>query len=523
MSSMESRKSVVVLDFGGQYAHLIARRIRELNFYSKLLPYDISLEDLQRSNPAAVVFSGGPASVLEKDAPRPREEVVSFLLRNKIPILGVCYGHQLIASFFGGRIARKEKGEYGSSVLRVVEKNELFLDTPSIQRVWMSHRDSVVELPSDLVVLASTDYSEVAAYKHRTLPAYGVQFHPEVKHTEHGKTILSNFLRRVVGLTPNWFIEDEAMHIIEEMRKNIKGKVLLAVSGGVDSLTTALMLQKAIGGENLYLIHVNTGLLRENESERVLEILKKLGFTNVHYVDASKLFLERLRGVTDPEEKRRIIAKTFAEVFKDKALQLSHTVGGFKYLAQGTIYPDRVESGATGKATAKIKSHHNVVMEAIPGLELVEPLAEFYKDEVRRIAEILGLPEELVKQHPFPGPGLAVRVLGEVTEEKLKILRKATMIVEEEFRKAGLYEKVWQAFPVLLPVKSVGVKGDVRSYEYVLALRVVESEDAMTASFVKLPWDFLEKLAERLVNEVDGVNRVLYDITHKPPATIEFE
>jgi len=520
---MESRRSVVVFDFGGQYAHLIARRVRELNFYSVLVSHSVSLEEFLRLNPAAVIFSGGPSSIYVENSPKPEAEVFNYIVQSRIPLLGICYGHQLIASLLGGRVSRKEKAEYGLSVLRVLRSDPLFSGTPETQVVWMSHRDAVDWLPEEFVTLASTEYSEVAAFRHRSLPIYGVQFHPEVRHTEYGRAILENFLKRVAGLEPNWFVEDVAAEVISRLKKELRGKALTAVSGGVDSLTAAVMVQRAVGSDNIYVIHVNTGLLREGESERTLEVLRKMGFKNVFYVDASSLFLDRLRGVTDPEEKRRVIAKAFADVFAEKALELNREVGGFRYLVQGTIYPDRVESGATGKATAKIKSHHNVVMEAIPGLEIVEPLAEFYKDEVRRIARSLGLPEEVVTQHPFPGPGLAVRIVGEVTEEKLRILRKATRIVEEEFRKAGLYEKVWQAFPVLLSVKTVGVKGDERSYEYALALRVVESEDAMTASFAKLPWDFLERLAERLVNEVEGVNRVLYDVTHKPPATIEFE
>ncbi|PLJ77979.1 glutamine-hydrolyzing GMP synthase [Infirmifilum sp. SLHALR2] len=520
---MESRRSVLVFDFGGQYTHLIARRVRELNFYSVLVPHSVSLEEFLRLNPTAVIFSGGPSSIYVENSPKPEVEVFNYIVRSRIPLLGICYGHQLIASLLGGRVSRKEKAEYGLSVLRVLRDDPLFSGTPETQVVWMSHRDAVDWLPEEFVTLASTEYSEVAAFRHRSLPIYGVQFHPEVRHTEYGRAILENFLKRVAGLEPNWFVEDVAAEVISRLKKELRGKALTAVSGGVDSLTAAVMVQKAVGSDNIYVIHVNTGLLREGESERTLEVLRRMGFKNLFYVDASSLFLDRLRGVTDPEEKRRVVAKTFADVFAEKALELNREVGGFRYLVQGTIYPDRVESGATGKATAKIKSHHNVVMEAIPGLEIVEPLAEFYKDEVRRIARSLGLPEEVITQHPFPGPGLAVRIVGEVTEEKLRILRKATGIVEEEFRKAGLYEKVWQAFPVLLSVKTVGVKGDERSYEYALALRVVESEDAMTASFAKLPWDFLERLAERLVNEVEGVNRVLYDVTHKPPATIEFE
>ncbi|MEZ0345865.1 MAG: glutamine-hydrolyzing GMP synthase [Infirmifilum sp.] len=520
---MESRESVVVFDFGGQYAHLIARRVRELNFYSQLLPYDATLDAFLRTKPSAVIFSGGPSSIYVENAPKPRAEVIRYILDKPLPLLGICYGHQLIASVFGGHVARREKGEYGLSLLRVLKKDPLFEGTPERQKVWMSHRDAVEKLPEEFETLASTDYSEVAAFKHKKLPVYGVQFHPEVRHTEYGKTILGNFLSRVAGLSPNWFVEDEAREIISRLRERLKGKVLMAVSGGVDSLTAATMILRAVGKENIYLVHINTGLLRENESQRVLETLNTLGFENVTYVDASERFLSRLRGVVDPEEKRRIIASTFAEIFREVAVKVNEKLGGFKYLAQGTIYPDRVESGATSKATAKIKSHHNVVMEAIPGLEIVEPLADFYKDEVRRVARSLGLPEEIVMQHPFPGPGLAVRIVGEVTEEKLRILRKATRIVEEELKRAGLYEKLWQAFPALFSVKTVGVKGDVRSYEYVIALRAVESEDAMTASFARIPWDILERIAERLVNEVEGVNRVLYDVTHKPPATIEYE
>lgn len=521
--SRSTEYSIVVLDFGGQYAHLIARRVRELNYRSLLVDYDSPLEDVLSLKPVAVILSGGPSSIYEEGSPWPRREVLEWLLSGSVAVLGICYGHQLLARALGGKVERREKAEYGISRLRVVSEDPLFKGTPGEQDVWMSHRDAVVELPPDAVRIAETDYSFIAAFRHRSKPIYGVQFHPEVRHTAYGLAILRNFLSEVAGAKPNWFVENLVEEKIREIREKVKGNVLIAVSGGVDSTTTAVLLLKALGPDPVHVVYVNTGLLREGEPERVLETLSRLGFRHVHYVDASRRFLERLRGVTDPEEKRRIIAETFAEVFSEKIREIEERYGPFRFLAQGTIYPDRVESGRTGKATAKIKSHHNVVMGEVPGVELVEPLADFYKDEVRRIALLLGVPEDIVYQHPFPGPGLAVRVVGEVTEEKLRILRRATSIVEEEFKKSGLYREVWQAFPVLLPVKTVGVKGDSRSYEYAVALRVVYSEDAMTASFAKLPWDFLERLAERLVNEVEGVNRVLYDITHKPPATIEYE
>ena len=523
MHSKNTDYSVVVLDFGGQYAHLIARRIRELNYHSLLLPYDAGLEEIQRLNPVAVILSGGPASIYEANAPKPSQEVSHWLLSGEVPVLGICYGHQLLADMLGGEVQRREEAEYGLSKMNVLQDDELFRGTPKEQTVWMSHRDAVVRLPPDTIRLAETNYSYVAAFRHIAKPIYGVQFHPEVKHTEHGMTILRNFLARIAGAQPNWFVEDVVEEKIKELKKKTRGNVLVAVSGGVDSITTATIMLRVFGSNSVHIVFVDTGLLREGEPERVLKTLKSLGFEHIHFVDAKKLFLSRLKGVTDPEEKRKIIAETFREIFVSTAMEVEKKYGQINYLAQGTIYPDRVESGKTSRATAKIKSHHNVVMGQLPGIEILEPLADFYKDEVRKIALKLGIPEEIVYQHPFPGPGLAVRIVGEVTEDKLSILRKATKIVEEEFLKSGWYHKVWQAFPVLLSLKTVGVKGDVRSYEYAVALRVVESEDAMTANFVKLPWELLDRISHRITNEVEGVNRVLYDITNKPPATIEFE
>lgn len=516
--------TVVILDFGGQYAHLISRRVRELGFRAETVPYDISLGELEAIRADAYILSGGPSSLLSPDPPMPSAEALQRIVGSGKPVLGICYGHQLLASFFGARLERREAGEYGPSTFRLLRPDPLFEGLPREFRVWMSHRDSVSQLPESLVALGETGYSPVAAFRHRRLKVYGLQFHPEVRHTEHGYEILGNFLRRVSSLAPDWSVDDYLEERVAEARRRCGGgNALIAVSGGVDSTTVALILLKALGRERVHLVFIDTGLLREGEAERAASTLRRLGFSHVHVVDAGETFLERLRGVTDPEEKRRVVAETFLEVLSREKVELEKRYGKFTCLAQGTIYPDRIETGKAGRGSAKIKSHHNVAMGSVEGLELFEPLRDLYKDEVRRLALRLGVPGEVVERHPFPGPGLAIRVVGEVTAEKLALLRKATRIVEEEFKRAGLYGHVWQAFPVLLPARSVGVKGDSRSYEYVLALRAVVSEDGMTASFARLPWGFLERLAGRLVNEVEGVNRVLYDITDKPPATIEYE
>ena len=516
-------RGVAVVDFGSQYAHLIARRVRELGVYSELVPHDAEnlLEKLEQSY--AVILSGGPASVYEPNAPKLPENVLKKLIEMKKPLLGICYGHQLIAYMAGGVVARGGAGEYGIAELEVKVEDRLFEETPRRQKVWMSHKDKVVELPRG-VILASTRYSEIAAYRLADAPVYGVQFHPEVRHTEYGMKILENFLFKVARCLQNWSMKDVAEQMVREIAEKYRGgNVLMAASGGVDSTTAAVIIARAVGYDKLHLVVVDTGLLRENEAERVVKILKKLGFKHVHLVDASKLFLQRLKGVTDPEQKRRIIADTFIEVFEEYAKELEKQFGKFTYLGQGTIYPDRIESGRVGRSSAKIKSHHNVSMSRKLNLELLEPLADLYKDEVRRVALHLGIPRELIARHPFPGPGLAVRILGEVDEEKLRILRKCDAILEEEIRQANIYEELWQAFPVLLPVKAVGVMGDHRTYGYVVAIRAVKSEDAMTAEFAKLDWSLLEKIAARIVNEVEEVTRVVYDITNKPPATIEFE
>lgn len=518
---MAGRRYVAVVDFGGQYSHLIARRVREHGVYSRIVPPDA---DLLRMGPLAVIFSGGPFSVYEEGAPRVPGELVESMVDEGVPVLGICYGHQLLAQLVGGRVEVGESGEYGVSVMEVLEEDEIFHGTPRRQRVWMSHRDRVAELPGDYRVLARTSYTGIAAYRHREAPLYGLQFHPEVRHTEHGHRILGNFLFRVAGLERNWGLVDlmeEAARRIREVYRG--GNVIMAASGGVDSTTAAVLIRRVVGGESLHLVFVDTGLLREGEAERVPRVLRSLGFRNVHCVDAGRIFLERLRGVEDPEEKRRVIARTYLEVFEGARRRLEERFGRFLYLAQGTIYPDRIESGRGSGRADRIKSHHNVELPEGHGFVLIEPLADFYKDEVRRIAESIGLPPEVVRRHPFPGPGLAIRIVGEVTEERLGIIRRATRIVEEEFRRAGIYGELWQAFPVLLPIRTVGVMGDRRTYEYAVAVRAVLSEDAMTAEFARPPWDLLERISSRLVNEIEGVNRVLYDITNKPPATIEYE
>ena len=517
------KEKVLIMDFGGQYTHLIARRVRELGVYSEVIPWNEDLENILKHAPSAMVLSGGPSSVLKSSSPRPKKEVLKWILEGEIPILGICYGHQLLASFGGGEVVRGDKGEYGPSLLEVKIFDPLFSETPKRQRVWMSHKDYVRKAPPGSLVLASTEYSSVAALKYSKGKVYSIQFHPEVRHTEYGKEIMSNFLYKIARLKGEWKVSGIAKYVIRKVKNVYKGgNVLVAVSGGVDSLTAAFIVSKIAGKDKVHIVFIDTGLLRENEGLQVLKILKRLNLGIIHFIDASKEFLERLQGVSDPEEKRKIIALTFSKTLVKVKCLLERKYGPFSYLVQGTIYPDRIESGRVGSGSAKIKSHHNVVMPDV-GLKVLEPLTDLYKDEVRKLALELGLSKEIVFRHPFPGPGLAVRIVGEVTKERLNIIRKATNIVEEELKKNNIYASLWQAFPVLLPLKSVGVMGDSRTYGYIIALRFVKSEDAMTAEFAKLPWDLLEKIANRLVNEVEGVNRVLYDLTDKPPATIEFE
>ncbi len=512
------KDKILVLDFGSQTTQLIARRIRELGVYSEIKPCFASLEEVKAFEPSGIVLSGGPASVYDEGAPSVSPELFEL----GVPVLGICYGAQLMVHLLGGKVQHSSKREFGPAVIEVLEKDEIFktLEKGKGYRVWMSHGDRIEELPSKFFALARTEGSPYAAFSHREKPLYGVQFHPEVAHTEIGKELFKNFLFKVCRCQPSWSMPSFVEHAVEEIRKKVKDneKVICALSGGIDSTVTALIVHRAIG-ERLIPIFVNNGLLRKGEVEEVLSLMKELGL-KVDYVDASKLFLERLKGITDPEKKRKIIGETFIEVFEKEAARFE----GVKWLAQGTLYPDVIESVSFKGPSATIKSHHNVggLPERMK-LKLIEPLRELFKDEVRKIAEHFGLPRKVVWRQPFPGPGLAIRILGEVTEEKLAILREADAIVQEEMLASGWYYRVWQSFAVLVPVKTVGVMGDYRTYEYVIAIRCVESQDAMTAHWVKLPYELLEKISSRIINEVKGVNRVVYDISSKPPATIEWE
>jgi GMP synthase (glutamine-hydrolysing) len=508
------KEGIVVLNFGSQYVQLIARRVRELNVYSEILPWDVPIEEIKKREPKGIIFSGGPASVYSPSAPLPSKEIYSL----NIPILGICYGLQVITAQLGGKVAPAEKHEYGKALLKVIKNSPLFERIPSQFHVWMSHADNVEKLPKGFETIAISENAPNAVIENRKQKIYGVQFHPEVTHTEYGKEILANFVFKVAQASPNWIMKDFIAEKIEEIREIVKDKkVIAALSGGVDSTVAAVLTYKAIG-DNLIPIFIDHGLLREGEAEEVENYLRKLGLP-LRVVKAGKLFLERLKGITDPEEKRKIIGHTFIEVFENVAKEYPDV----EFLLQGTLYPDVIESAGV-KGADKIKSHHNV--GGLPekmNLKLLEPLKELFKDEVRELGKLLGIPEEILYRHPFPGPGLAIRIIGEVNEKDLEILRKADKIFIEELKKWGLYNKVWQAFTVLLPVKTVGVMGDVRTYEKVIVLRAVNSSDGMTADWSKLPYDFLDYTMRRIINEVRGVNRVVYDITSKPPGTIEWE
>ncbi len=504
---------VVVVNFGGQYAHLIARRIRELNVYSMIVdPNAFSKNFIENAKPKAIILSGGPSSVLDESAPG----IGEWILDLGIPVLGICYGHQLLAKIIGGEVG-VGRGEYGRTLIRVVERDLLFDGWGSEEYVWMSHRDHVVRLPREARVLAISENGYIAAFRLGDKPVYGVQFHPEVYHTRKGLVLLRNFLFSIAGLRPNWRVEDLVESIVDYIRSRVgvNEKVLVAVSGGVDSTVTALLVKKAVG-ERLVPVFVNHGLLRENEVCEVLENLRKLGIEPI-YIDVSKRFLEKLKGVSDCEEKRRIIGEEFARIFKE----IVERDPEIKWLAQGTTYPDVIESGGVS-GSDRIKSHHNVA--GLPqwlGLRLLEPLREFYKDEVRKLAVYLGVPREIAWRHPFPGPGLAVRIIGEVTGEKLDIVRRASRIVEEVLRKHGLYDSVWQAFAVVGDDKWVGVKGDKRSHGYIVVVRVVESADGMTADWARVPYEVLDEISRRITSEIPEVSMVAYAITTKPPSTIE--
>ena len=517
--------TIIVIDFGGQYTHLITRRIRDLGVYAEILPFDVGIERIKQIVPKGIVFSGGPGSVYEENGPGLPKEFFHYTFEKKIPVLGICYGHHLIMHLQGGKIEPKETKEYGKTILTIIEPNLLLDSLEDEEIVWMSHGDQITEMVKGFKIYAKTETCPIAAYGNEEKKLFGVQFHPEVSNTPKGNIILENFVFKIAECKKEWKLENWIKQTIEEIRNKVeqdKG-VILGLSGGVDSSVTAVLIHEAIG-DRLHSIFVNNGLLRKNEEIEVQETFKKkLKFKNFHYIDAEDLFLEKLKNIEDPEEKRRIIGYTFIEVFENKTIELEKIHPGVKYLAQGTIYPDRVETSATSKISAKIKSHHNVTLPDDMKLEVIEPLKDLYKDEVRKIGLKLGVPKEIISRHPFPGPGLAVRIIGPIDKEKLDILREADEILIEEIKKAGVYENLWQVFCVFLPLKTVGIMGDYRTYEYICAIRAVESIDAMTASFAKLDMDLLERIGTRIINEVKGINRVVYDISNKPPSTIEYE
>ena len=507
-------ETILVVDFGAQYAQLIARRVREANVHSAIVPRDITAAEIVAMQPAGIILSGGPASVYAEDAYR----VDPAIFELGIPVLGICYGHQLMADALHGEVANTGRAEYGKTELTTALGSLLFEGLPESQEVWMSHRDAVAAAPDGFVTTASTPGAPVAAMEDRVRGLYGVQFHPEVVHTRRGQEILKHFLYDACGAHPSWtrhsIIESQVAAIREQVGD---ARIICALSGGVDSSVAAALVHEAVG-DQLTCIFVDHGLLREGEAEQVEETFRGHFNLDLVHVKAADRFLERLAGVTDPEEKRKIIGETFIRVFEDEAKRLSDAA----FLVQGTLYPDVIESGT--KDAAKIKSHHNV--GGLPDdmeFQLVEPLRDLFKDEVRAVGEELGLPEEIVWRQPFPGPGLAVRIIGDVTAERLDILRRADAIVTEEIRRAGLYREIWQAFGVLPAIRSVGVQGDGRTYAYPLILRAVTSEDAMTADWARLPYELLERISNRVINEVEGINRVAYDISSKPPATIEWE
>jgi len=514
---------IAILDFGSQYSELIARRIRETQVYSEVLSYRTSAQELRAISPKGIILSGGPASVYDDRAPQCDPEIWQL----GIPILGVCYGMQLMVKQLGGKVERAKKGEYGKAALLIEDPTDLLTNVDDCSIAWMSHGDSCIELPEGFKILAKTDNTPNAAIANHYKRLFGVQFHPEVVHTEGGLALIRNFVYHICQCEPNWTTEAFVEDSIRDIRNRVGDKkVLLALSGGVDSSTLAFLLYKAIG-EQLTCMFIDQGFMRKGEPERLMKIFDEQFNIPVVYVNARERFLKQVEGVTDPEEKRKRIGYEFIQVFEEESAKY----GPFDYLAQGTLYPDVIESADTNvdpktgeRVAVKIKSHHNV--GGLPKnlrFKLVEPLRKIFKDEVRKVGRAIGLPEEIIKRHPFPGPGLAIRILGEVTAEKLNILRDADFIVRDEISKQGLYNDFWQAFAVLLPVKSVGVMGDQRTYAFPIVLRFITSEDGMTADWARPSYDLLETISNRIVNEVKGVNRVVYDITSKPPGTIEWE
>lgn len=508
---------ILIIDFGSQYNQLIARRVRECHVYCRVEPPTMNIDLIRSLKPEGIILSGGPSSIYEKGSPA----VDSAILTLGIPVLGICYGMQFMVHALGGKVAHAEKREYGLAELSIKASDGLFNNVEAQTRCWMSHGDSIVSLPNGFEVTASTPNTSVAATVHREKRFYGLQFHPEVEHTPMGKTMLGNFLFRICGCKKSWSMKSFAKEAVEQIRETVQSKkVILGLSGGVDSSVTALLIHKAIG-KNLTCIFVDNGLLRKNEGEKLKVTLKQNLDINIRFINAKSKFLTPLAGITDPEKKRKIIGKVFMEVFEAEAAKIK----GAEFLAQGTLYPDVIESqSAFGGPSSVIKSHHNV--GGLPKnmkLKLVEPLRYLFKDEARALGAEIGLPEEMIWRQPFPGPGLAIRVIGEITPKRLLILREADDLLLEEIRKAGYYRKLWQSFAVLLPIKSVGVMGDKRTYENIVAIRAVTSQDAMTADWAKLPHQLLGTISNRIINQVKGVNRVVYDISSKPPSTIEWE
>lgn len=513
---MQLKEKILIIDFGSQFTQLITRRVREANVYSEIHSHKISVNEVLKFNPSGIILSGGPMSVYDQDAP----DFDAGILKIKIPILGICYGLQILTEKFGGKVEPAKDREYGRALLNVIKSSPLFNGISQTSQVWMSHGDYITKLPEGFDTVAKSDHTPIAAISNEDNRIYGVQFHPEVIHTIEGKKIINNFLYDICNCKGEWNPHNFVDSTVQEIKSKVnKSKAICALSGGVDSTVAAVLVKKAIG-ENLICLHIDTGLMRKNESQKIQEVFdEKLALNHIH-IDASELFISRLKNISDPEQKRKIIGSTFIEVFEQEAKKIKDV----EFLVQGTLYPDVIESVSVKGSSVTIKSHHNV--GGLPekmNLKLIEPFRTLFKDEVRNVGRELNIPEEFIQRHPFPGPGLAVRVLGPVDKEKLEMLREADDIFIKSIIDSEIYNDIWQAFAVLLPVQSVGVMGDARTYEYVLALRAVTSVDGMTADWYYFEHDFLSNVSNKIINKVRGINRVVYDISSKPPATIEWE